>query len=500
MNTLDDVKYGWDFMAKILGADVAGHCAYSDYKTNTAQNEAIRTQNEHIEQVNRAIDELQDNINNHPYRNLDVERLKGFIAEEMHAGTFNIEAIRQGSNHRAQVLHENGYATVDIGTNFGKNYGLKYTNTPKDAERMQATLNPETQMPKYHGQERLIAAEQVEEAKVLAHKRGLKNLQSRPDVAQAHMDTEKHLVGKISDSEGVESKELNNQEAKQIAREAKNGNFDPEKHGYGKTPLREEVRIEYVNRAINAGLTAAAITAITQIVPELYKAIDYLIKHGEIDLNGLKKSSKKIVSASGEAFLRGSIAYTVEMGIQQGMFGNVLKQVSPSVIGAAVTVIFGTIKDSILVAAGKLTAQEMGSKFVDAIMVSSGYIVGTQIGGVIAQALCPQLPGISFAIGSLIGCSLAVVYNIGKKKLISFCVDTGFTCFGLVEQTYELPEDVLRQMGVHYIPIPRTEIQRTNVSKTSTAVQISTSDYETIDITVLRRGIIGVNRIGYVMA
>ena len=54
-------------------------------------------------------------------------------------------------------------------------------------------------------------------------------------------------------------------------------------------------------------------------------------------------------------------------------------------------------------------------------------------------------------------------------------------------------------MEVHYIPVPRTEIQRTNVTRTSTAVQISTSNYETIDITVLRRGVLGVNRIGYVM-
>lgn len=133
-------------------------------------------------------------------------------------------------------------------------------------------------------------------------------------------------------------------------------------------------------------------------------------------------------------------------------------------------------------------------------MVSSGYLVGMKIGGAITQALCPQLPGVSYAIGSLLGCSLAVVYNIGKKKLISFCVDTGFTCFGLVEQNYELPEEVLQEMGVHYIPVPRTEVQRTDVSRTSTAVQINTSDYETIDITVLRRGVIGVNRIGYVIA
>lgn len=500
MSELEDVKYGWDFMGKILGADMAGRSAFSDYMSNVAQNDAINLQNAHIQQINEAIDQLAKSINEHPHLNLDVEQFKGFVAEEMHAGTFNIDAIRQGSAHRAWTLQQNGYATVDVETNFGMSYSLKYSNTAKDAENLQAALNPDTGAPKYQGQERLIAAEQVEDAKYWAHRRGLKDIESRPDVSHSHMETEEHLVRKITDGEGIESKELSIKESKQIAKEAKDGGFDPEKHGYCKDPLLDEVRIDYMNRAMKAGLTAAAISAITQIVPELYKAIDYLIKHGEIDLVGLKKSGKNVISASGEAFLRGSIAYGVEMAIQEGMLGEALTQVNPSVVGVGVTVILGTIKDSIMVAAGKMTTKEMGAKFVDTIVVSSGYLVGMEIGGAIAQALCPQLPGISYAIGSLLGCSLAVVYNIGKKKLISFCVDTGFTCFGLVEQNYELPEDVLQEMSVHYIPVPRTEVQRTDVSRTSTAVQINTSDYETINITVLRRGVIGVNRIGYVMA
>ncbi len=119
----------------------------------------------------------------------------------------------------------------------------------------------------------------------------------------------------------------------------------------------------------------------------------------------------------------------------------------------------------------------------------------------IAQALFPELPGIGFAIGSLLGCSVAVVYNIGKKKLISFCVDTGFTCFGLVEQNYELPEEVLHEMGIETIPVPRTQVERIDVPRTQVMeTSIEQSEYETIDITVLRRGVIGVNKVGYVFA
>lgn len=501
MADLTDVRYGWDFMSKVLGADIASRSAFSDFAENLAQNNSIQAQNLRIQEINDAIDRLARSINEHPSINLPVEQFKGFVAEEMHAGTFNIDAISKGSEHRAWTLQENGYASVDVDTNFGKEYSLKYSNTAKDAENMQAALNTETRAPKYYEQERLIAAEQVDEAKGWAHRRGLRDIENRPDVSDSHFDTEKHLVGKISDGEGVESKELSIKESKQIAKEAKTNGFDPEKHGYSKEPLIDEVRINYVNQAMKAGLTAATISAITQLVPELYKAVDYLIKHGEIDLNGLKKSGKKVISASGEAFLRGSVAYSIEMAAQNGIFGAAMKTVDASVIGVAVTVVLGTIKDSILVAAGRMTASEMGTRFVDTLVVSSGYLVGMKVGGVIAQALFPEVPGVAYAIGSLIGCSVAVVYNIGKKKLIAFCVDTGFTCFGLVEQNYELPEQVLKEMGVDVIPVPRAEVDRVDIQRTQVGFsEVATSDYETIDITVLKRGVIGVNKIGYVLS
>ena len=418
----------------------------------------------------------------------------------MHAATFNIDAIRKDSLNRAWTLQENGYGSVDIDTNFGKQYSLKYSSTAQSAENMQAALNPSTGTPKYEGQEQLIAAEQLEEAKQWAHRRRLKNIENRPELSISHGYTEKHLVGKIGDGEGVESKELSIKEARKIAEEAKTDGFDPEKYGINRNVIQEKIRIDYVNQALKAGLTAATITTITQIVPELYKAIDYLIKHGEINLNGLKQSGKKVISSSGEAFLRGSIAYGIEMSLQNGLLGETVKTVNPSVVGVAVTIIFGTVKDSILVAAGKMSAKDMGSHFVDSIIVSSGYLVGMKIGGTIVQALFPQVPGIAYAIGSLLGCSIAVAYNIGKKKLISFCINTGFTCFGLVEQNYEIPDEVLAGMGIQTIPIPRSEIETVPIARVNTDVNGDTIEYETIDISVLKRGIIGVNKVGYVLA
>lgn len=499
MAELQDIRYGWDFMAKLMGADLAGHSAYSDYAANVLQNQQIGIQNQHLQEINDAIDRLARSINEHPHLNLGVEQFKGYVAEEFAAGTFNVDALRKGSSHMAFTLQDNGYGSVDIGTNFGKSYSLKYANYADKAESYQAVLNRDTRLPKYQGQELLIAPEQVEEAKGWAARRAGKDMLTRPDVAESHEYVKEHLVGTVSDGEGVESQELSIKESKEIALEAKDGGFDPEKHGITKEAYLAEVRIDYLNQAVKAGLTAATITAITQLVPELYKAIDYLIKHGEIDINQLKKSGGKVISTSGEAFLRGSVAYGVQMAISNGLLGETIKAVDPTMVGVAVTLVLGTIKNSILVAAGKMTSMQMGMQFVDTLVVSSGYLVSMKIGGVIAQALFPQLPGISYAIGSLLGCTFAVVYNIGKRKLISFCVDTGFTCFGLVEQNFELPEAVLKELGIDTVKIGKAEVGTTQIKRTEPTANVDRTSYETVNMTVLRRGVIGVNKIGYVI-
>ncbi len=495
MQKKTEIQQGWEFMAQLMGVDLAAQSAFIEYMNVANQNESIANINLHIDQINNAIDLLARNINEHPSLNLGVEQFKGFVAEEFHAGTFNIDAIRQHSEHRAFTLQETGYGSVDIDTNFGKSYSLKYANLPQDAERYQSFVNPETRAPKYENQERLIAAEQINEAKRWAERRANKDMFNRPDVAEAHRDTSEHLVGQISDDEGISSQKLSINESKEIAREAKNGGFDPEKHDITKEEYLTEIRADYLNQALKAGLTAAAITAITQLVPELYKAIDYLIKHGEIDIKQLKHSGKTIISAGGESFLRGSIAFGVQVAIQEGLLGEVLKGVNASVVGAVVSIVLGTVKNSLLVAAGKMTKKEMGIKFVDSLFITSGYLIS----GVMAQALFPELPGIAFALGSLLGCAIAVVYNVGENKLISFCVETGFTCFGLVEQNYQLPDDVLNEMGITTAKIGRSNITTTQVTKATSNDIIGRTPYETVNLTILRRGVIGVNKIGYVL-
>ena len=483
-------------MSNAMAVNVAAGMAAVDVRNNAMINQKIAIDNQRAQIVNEAIEGFKTSMNNHPYKNLHSEQLKGYVAEGWHQHTFNIDALEHGSNHRARTLDSNEFGSVDIETNFGKNYSLKYSNTAKSSENMQAVLEIGTGKAKYTSQERLIPAEQVSEAKLLARRNALKNSITRPEVAAAHNEVENKLVGTISDDNGISSKELSVTEAKQIAEEVKNNEFDPEKHGYKKRVLAKPVKIKYFRGAMKAGVSAAFISAAMQIVPELYKVIVHLIKKGQLSIDQLKRSGKKILSASGEAFLKGATAYSLEALIKKGVFGQLINNMNPSVIGAMVLIISETVKDSLLLAAGKLSPREMGIRFVDntvntSIMIATGSYV---------QALLPNLPILGYLIGTLLGSAIAVVFNIGKNKLISFCVDSGFTAFGLVEQNYQIPEEVLKEMGVDVIPIPRIEVPRVEVERIPVGRDIRRIDYDTIKFTVLKRGLIGVNRVGYVTA
>lgn len=482
MHIGNEIKQGWDFSARIACTDIAAGLG-----------------NAYIGEVERAIAEFTRQIANLKGSAAQADAaLGGFIAEYWHAGTFNINAASAGSRHRAWVDEANRqtYASVDIDTNFGNSYSSKYMSSAKVTAREQALLNPETRQAKYHGQERLVPSDQLDEAREIAMRRFLSNEEVRPENAEAYRETAEHMTDTVSDGR-IHSEKLSKSEDIEIAQEVKQGDFFAEKHGIG---VETAVKAEYiVKEAMRAGLTAAAVTAAIQLAPEIYKAIDYLIKNGKIDLAQIRKIGTKALSAGAEGFLRGSVSCSLLIMCRKGLLGDAFRSIDPTGLATAVAIIGETVKNSILVVAGHMSAKQMGTAFLDSMVVSGGYVLGSKIGGMLGNLLGFQLPVVGYLVGSLVGTAFAVVYNIGKKKLISFCAETGFTCFGLVDQNYELPEEVLQSMGISCAHIARIPIERAGVSRIPLSTPVSTAKYETINITMVRRGVIGINKIGYVL-
>lgn len=486
MQQKSEAQQGWEFATSIMGADIAANMGM-----------------EYVSAVEAAIKQLEDNINNHQYRNLGINQLQGYMLEEWGAGTFNVDAVAADSSFRAEVLHSTAKDSVDVmikqgDANVGAYSAKSYADGAKSAIE-QARMNPDTRQASYHDQGRLVPSDRLSDAQAEAHRQALRNQSSRPEVSEAYSETESRLTDRISTDDGTKSRTATRKDLEQIAKESKQQEFRAEDHG---VTAQSAIQTEYLlKQALKAGYTAAAVSVAFQLAPEIYKAIDYLIKHGELDIQQIKRMGTKGISAGAEGFLRGSVASSLKIMCDAGVLGEMFKGINPTLLGTVVALVMQTVKNSILVAAGKMSTQQMGAAFVDTVVISGGYIAGAHIGGIIGQALGFELPVVGYLLGSLVGTSFCVMYNIGKKKLISFCVDTGFTCFGLVEQNYELPESVLNELGVETIPIPRTEVERIDVPRTQVAgTGIQQADYETIDITVLRRGVIGVNKIGYVLS
>lgn len=478
---MTDAERGWAFAAQVSGADAAARSAST-----------------YVADVEKTITQLSENLAAQK-STAEISAIGGLVAEEWHAGTFNIDAAAGGSKSFATVLkgdrNKKWFSDIQLKSERGDvvNYSSKYMKNASETEKHQSALNPKTHDAGYKSQKRLVPSDQKNEVIEIANRRA--NNESRPEVAEAHRDTARQTVDTVTDGK-TSSRSLSKEEDLEIAKEIKEDRVDLEKHGI---TVDSAIKPEYIlKQAVKAGFSAATVTVILQTAPEIFKAIGYLVKTGELNPDQIKRIGLKALSSAAEGFLRGSVACTLQILCEEGAFGSAWKGIDATILGTMVALTLETAKNSILVAVGKMTPREMGNAFADGVMISGGYVIGSKLGGVIGQTLGFELPVIGYLLGSLLGCTFAAVYQFGKRKLISFCIDTGFTCFGLVEQDYTLPEEALRDMGIDIVKVARCEPARAEVSRTQCINTVDSFCADTVEIKLIRRGIIGVNRIGYV--
>ena len=121
------------------------------------------------------------------------------------------------------------------------------------------------------------------------------------------------------------------------------------------------------------------------------------------------------------------------------------------------------------------------------------------IGGGISQSFI-QIPVIGFLLGSFVGSVVgSFAYNVGYNAILSFCIDTGFTMFGLVNQTYELPDEVMKSVGFDVFQYEKFICEEFMPEEFVTEeFCFENFEIESLSIGVLRRGVIEVQKIGYV--
>lgn len=351
----------------------------------------------------------------------------------------------------------------------------------------------------YTGQVRLVPAEQLEEMRTLLQRKIATEKMIRPEQVQRYKDTLEMLNDRLKNSEGVESVPLDTITAKKLARLAKDNGVTEEQ--IKQMGLSTEELVDYGNilsQAMKAGLTAAIISTALKIAPEIYKAISYLIKNGEIQEDQLKQIGISAISGEAEGFVRGTVAAAVTASCKAGLFGDTLKRVNPSIVGAITVVAMNVIKNSFDVACGKKTKTQLAEEMVRDMFVSTCSLA---LGTVTAAALSemPVLAPFGFLIGSFVGSVVSsFTYSAGRKAVVAFCVESGFTIFGLVQQDYILPDEVLKGIGVRTFDYESfTPESFKPESFAFDTFEVDSFKADTLELTYLHRGVIGINRVGY---
>lgn len=491
-------------------SDIAG-AAYGSYRAES-----------YVGRISNACKELEDNINKFKGYETGIKQLKGDVQEFRSSGTFNINATISESRYKTAVDRSHGYASADITTNWGEEYGLKalYNGTASakaqsisqfqrfieyksitgktdltfEAFLTERGLNPDTVLasdPIYSGQMRLIPSDQLEEAIAFLKKQIANKSITNPDEVRRYQDTLERLTTRIVAPDGTQSAEATTQELLDIAEKAKKGEYNAADDGFNTEQL---VKIEHVlNQGIKAGLTAATITLVLKTAPEIYKCLDKLLSNGSIDEEQLKDLGFTALDSSTEGFIRGFVSATVTSSCSAGLWGETLKSVSPEVVGAMTVIIMNTLKDSFLLTKGTLTKDEFTYNLQRNIFVTACGLGG----GAVLQTCLPMIP---FAyllgnfVGSMIGSFAFVAYD---QAVLSYCVSSGSTFFGLVNQDYTLPDEVLKEVGVSLFEYEK-ELPHESTFNTYSVNQYIPNTYNVSFISILRRGVIGVRQIGYV--
>ncbi len=264
----------------------------------------------YVDSINDAIEEFAKSVEHFEGMKSNVETLKGDLAEFWHAGTFNIDAAVKGSSNRLQVDRSHDFGSGDIsGKNSNLVAGLKYYKDGAKSAKQQAksvfeayknyqakggkeTLEEYLKNRNYQddsvlndavysGQIRIIPSNQLADVIKWLEDKIKEEGSKRPEQVERYRETLELLRDKISDNQGNESIPLTEEDAKKLAILAKEGKIDPEEWGL---TTEELIRAEYIlKQAFKAGLTAATISIVLRIAPEIVNAIKFLIKNGELD-------------------------------------------------------------------------------------------------------------------------------------------------------------------------------------------------------------------------
>ena len=330
--------------------------------------------------------------------------LDGFIAEQYHAQTFNLDAAAKGSQYRAEVLEPNGHGyaknSVDIVIKDGngkivRRYQSKYCKNAQATEHA-------FEQGDYRGQRKLVPSEQADEIRNGGTK----------------------VSDRITAPDGTSSKPLEKPSAKELQEQAQSGKWnDLNWNEYHMADLAKGIG----KQAGQAALMGAAIGVGFDVAQKVW--------------NGEEIEGEEVVMTaitSGADFgVKAAVSGAVKVGVEKGFIKMIPKGTPAATIANIVHVGVENVKVIGRMAKGELSAEE-GFDRMEQVTVSAvagiatsakGMAIGAEIGtvfGPIGMAVGGFVGGtVGYMAGSSVGESVVKQMQTIRKKVYEIAVRVG---------------------------------------------------------------------------
>ncbi len=327
--------------------------------------------------INSANESLYRTIHTHSGVINQNPQLDGFIAEQYHAQTFNLNAEARGSSYRAKVLDPsgNGYTKnsvdiviVDKSGNIVRRYQSKYC---KDSE---ATLKAFDQGD-YRGQQKLVPEGQEQ-------------------------GITKKVITFLEAPDGTTSTPLSKERAKELQTEAQSGKWNDLNWNEYKT---KDLAIGIGKQSAQAALLGAAVGIGFDVAQKVWK--------------GEKIKGEDLVESaitSGTDFgVKAAITGALKVGSEKEIIKIIPKGTSVETIANVTHIAIENVKIIKKIVTGKLTFRE-GLEQMEQTTVAASAGIATSVRGAAKGAiLCESLGPIGIAAGSFIGGTIG--YMAGSK-------------------------------------------------------------------------------------
>ena len=187
---------------------------YTTYVNSSFISPTISTHTSQIGQIQVAFQNLKDSIigRGSVYANNSIASRAGFMAENWHTETYNIDAVIQKSPTRATTEGSTARASADVSFDGDKFASMKYYKDAQSSAKAQS--NPE-----YGDLYRVVSSDQFEEARDYLMKSAKHDRMVGREEAAKHKEyVASKITDRISDNKGVESTPLSKEQAHDLGK------------------------------------------------------------------------------------------------------------------------------------------------------------------------------------------------------------------------------------------------------------------------------------------